>query len=336
MRAVEREGGGVMAASTHRVEVVPVVLEKHPNADSLSIVRVFGFTVCVRTSDWIGRDIGAYIQPDSVVDSTRPEFAFLARHERIKVKKLRGVVSMGLLMPAPDGAEIGDDVAEQLGVTHYEPQIKGEPGTPGGQSLEATTPPSVYAPKYDVESARRYARDVMIPCEPIIATEKVHGANARWCFDGEKFHAGSRNEWKLDAEGNMYWSALRGCESLLAWLTANPGAVVYGEVFGKVQDLNYGRPGRVDLVVFDIMRGCEWMSAQAARAAAPDLPWVPTVYEGAFDWEVIEGLAEGPSLIPGADHVREGIVFKPLTERTDPTIGRVCLKVVGNGYLERA
>lgn len=325
-----------MSASTHRVEVVPVMLEKHPNADSLSIVRVWGFSVCVRTVDWIGRDIGAYIQPDSVVDSTRPDFAFLARHERIKVKKLRGVVSMGLLMPAPEGSKIGDDVADLLGVTHYEPPIKGDGGTPGGPSKEATTPPSVYAPKYDVEAGRRYARDVMIPGESIIVTEKVHGANARWCFDGEKFHAGSRNEWKLDTEGNMYWVALRQSAALMEWLQQHPGDVVYGEVFGKVQDLNYGRPGRVDLVVFDIMRGCDWVPAVEAREEAPALPWVPTVCFTTFDWETLEGLAEGPSLIPGADHVREGIVFKPLVERVDHSVGRVCLKVVGNGYLERA
>ena len=27
---------------------------------------------------------------------------------------------------------------------------------------------------------------------------------------------------------------------------------------------------------------------------------------------------------------------KPIQERTDPIVGRVCLKVVGNSYLERA
>ena len=39
-----------MAESTHRVEIVPVNLEPHPNADTLSIVRVFdGYTCVVRT-----------------------------------------------------------------------------------------------------------------------------------------------------------------------------------------------------------------------------------------------------------------------------------------------
>src|SRR5438128_12699518 len=112
-----------MEKSTHRVEVVPVKLRRHENADSLSIVDIFGYTVCVRTADWKDGDFGAYIPPDSVVPDT-PEFAFLAGKTRIKAKRLRGVVSFGLLMPAPPGGKIGDDVAELMGVTHYEPLIQ--------------------------------------------------------------------------------------------------------------------------------------------------------------------------------------------------------------------
>ena len=29
----------------HRVQIVPVVLEKHPNADRLSVVKAYNFTV---------------------------------------------------------------------------------------------------------------------------------------------------------------------------------------------------------------------------------------------------------------------------------------------------
>ena len=58
--------------STFRCDVVPVTLEPHPNADSLSLVRVGGYTVCVRTADWEGVDRGVYIPPDSVVPATGP------------------------------------------------------------------------------------------------------------------------------------------------------------------------------------------------------------------------------------------------------------------------
>ena len=87
--------------SDHRCEVVPVVLEKHPNADSLSVVKVFdGYTVCVRTADWEGVDKGVYIPPDSVVPDTE-QFKFLEGHLRIKAKKLRGINSYGMLVPVP-------------------------------------------------------------------------------------------------------------------------------------------------------------------------------------------------------------------------------------------
>ena len=83
-----------MEKSTHVVEVVPVTLEPHPNADSLSIVHVWDYTVCVRTEDWRGRPMGAYIPPDSLVDTSREEFAFLREEgktlHRVRAKRFRG------------------------------------------------------------------------------------------------------------------------------------------------------------------------------------------------------------------------------------------------------
>ncbi len=32
-------------------------------------------------------------------------------------------------------------------------------------------------------------------------------------------------------------------------------------------------------------------------------------------------------------HIREGVVVKSVTERTDPKVGRVCLKYIGDPYL---
>src|ERR1035437_7205677 len=106
--------------SDHKCEVVPVVLEKHPNADSLSIVNVFdSYEVCVRTDDWVGIDKGVYLPPDTVVPDTE-QFKFLEGHLRIKARRFRGVDSYGLLVPVPsdltdklhvvpDFFKIGDD-----------------------------------------------------------------------------------------------------------------------------------------------------------------------------------------------------------------------------------
>src|ERR1700752_4117993 len=65
-----------MGVETHKVEIVPIKLEPHPNADRLSVVRVYNFTVVVNTADWQGVEKAAYVQPDSVMPD-KPEYRFL-------------------------------------------------------------------------------------------------------------------------------------------------------------------------------------------------------------------------------------------------------------------
>jgi RNA ligase (TIGR02306 family) len=175
----------------------------------------------------------------------------------------------------------------------------------------------------------------------VFVSEKVHGANGRFTYleDGG-FFCGSRTEWKQESADNLWWRALRETQGLRDFLTAHPGVTVYGEVYGQVQDLRYGtKRGEVRFAAFDILAGSEWKDPIAARDLSTPfgLPWVPTIAAAIpFELDRILELAEGPSLVPGADHVREGCVVKPLHERTDPIVGRVCLKVIGNGYMERA
>lgn len=322
-----------MAVGTHKVEIVPVQLESHPNADTLSIVRVFDFTVCVRTVDWQGVNIGAYIQPDSVMPDTE-QFSFLKKTPedtkslRIRVKKLRGVISMGMLISAPEGSAIGDDVAEQIGVVHYEPAMK----LVDGETESA--PSHFYAPKYDVESVYRYSR-LFEAGEHVYVTEKIHGANARFCFDGERMWAGSRGEWKKPGF-SAWWQSVAQNPFIEEWCRANPMKVLYGEVFGWVQSLKYGaKPGQTFFRAFDVMSGTAWLNAEEFIAAIPQEHRVPLLGIVPFDFDVLKNMAEGESLIPGVDHMREGIVIRPIVERQCDAIGRVQLKMVSNSYLEK-
>ena len=324
--------------STHKVEVVRVKLRPHPNADTLSIVDVFdGFPCIVRTSDWKDGDLAAYIPPDSVVDVTRPEFAWLGggtktRHH-VKTVKLRGALSYGLLMPAPPGAELGDDVSEIYGVVHYEPEM--HLGTKEGEAILA---PVLLrsVPKYDIDALRRH-RHVFEPGEPVVVTEKIHGANSRYsCHAGEMW-CGSRGEWKKKDVLNLYWRALT--PEMEAFCQSSPGTILYGEVYGQVQDLHYGLKNRVAFRAFDVLDTSlgEYLPEHCMRdmLTAIGVPVVPLLEEMPFDFDAVCELAEGPSTVPGADHVREGCVVRPVKERWHQTIGRVILKVVGSGYLDR-
>jgi len=323
--------------STHRVEVVPVKLRRHDNADSLSVVDVFGYTVIVRTADWKDGQLGAYLPPDSVVDVSRPEFAFLSggmkTHSRIRAKKLRGVQSFGLLIPAPEGATIGDDLVEHFGVTHYEPELSS--ACSGGEAEAAPAHLSRLS-KFDVDALRRYQHLFELG-EAVLVTEKINGANARYCYLDGRMWCGSRTEWKRQDDKNMWWRALVATPTLRAWCESNPGYIVYGEVYGDVKGFRYGlTKGQVGFAAFDVwLPEGRWANAEAGRNMLTLVPRVPLLYHGPFDLETVYALAEGPSTKPHAEHVREGCVVKPCVERWDEHVGRVCLKAVGAGYLEK-
>ncbi|MFN7976285.1 MAG: RNA ligase (ATP) [Acidobacteriota bacterium] len=316
--------------STHRVDVVRIKdIERHPNADALDLVKVFGYTCCIRRGELAEGDLAVYVEPDYVVDSTRPEFAFLAGHERIKVRKLRGIYSQGLLIKAPPGMSEGQDVMEHYGIRRYEPPM---PLSTGGESER---PPAGFFPSYDVESWRRFG-DTLVEGEEVVVTEKIHGASARFAFRDDRMRAGSRTEWKVEDPRNLWWQALERNPWIEPFCRAHPDMAVYGEAFGRVQDLRYGA-GKNDIFfrAFDVLSLDRWLDFDELAAILPDDRRVPVVFRGPYA-RALESLAEGPTMISGADHVREGIVIRPVKERTDPELGRVQLKIVSNAYLERA
>jgi RNA ligase (TIGR02306 family) len=350
--------------STYTCEVVPVVLEPHPDAEFLSIVRVWGYTVVVKTADWEGVDRGVYIPPDSICPNS-DRFSWLYQDHmqssklpgRIRVRKFRGVYSQGLLMPAPShingrNIEIGDDLAEEWGITHYEPPIEIKTD---GNNVEIKTdgnnvpgPPGMVIPVYDVENYNRYPEAIPEGTEVYI-TEKIHGCNARFVYDpdsgielpdggglsGEIF-VGSRRYWKQESKTDLWWRALWANPWVYEWCRANPRKVLYAEVFGQVQDLRYGTgQNELKVLAFDVLEQGQFVPYSRLYELLPPVCRVPVLYVGPFNIEMARKYAEGNSSIPGAPHCREGVVICTVDEQTDVKIGRCQLKIVGNRYLER-
>ena len=75
-----------------------------------------------------------------------------------------------------------------------------------------------------------------------------------------------------------------------------------------------------------------WCGLRPERALS-GVTCVPSL--GVMPHEEAVALADGPSLVPGAQNVREGVVVRPLVYRTHAEIGRVILKIVSGEYLAR-
>jgi hypothetical protein len=94
-------------------------------------------------------------------------------------------------------------------------------------------------------------------------------------------------------------------------------------------------PPRIPTPTYDLFHEGQWLGHSAARLITPTVPWVPVIAGPIpFDFDRLCEFAEGQTTLPGADHVREGVVIVPEVERYDERIGRVKLKLVGAGYLQ--
>lgn len=310
-------------------EVVPLKVEPHPNADRLGIVRVFdAFTVVVNLEDWAGHEKAVFIPPDSVLPDL-PVYAWLRGSLRIKARVFRGIMSQGLLVPAPEGTNIGDNVAEILQISHYEPPIDGIMG-----NNEADPP--FAGPTYDIESWFKY-RNILAPGLEVFISEKIHGTNSRFTFQNGRMWCGSKNSYREQDYRCYYWNALKSNPWIEAYCRLNPNVVIYGEVFGWIQSLRYGAtPSTPPMFrMFDHFENGKFAEWNDQLIDSGSTRIVPVLYHGPYSHDIVEKFIDGNSTIPGAHHIREGVVIRPKKELWNDRIGRVILKAVSPAYLSK-
>lgn len=266
-------------------------IEKHPEADTLSIVQVNGYPVVFKTGSFNEGDLAVYIPVDAVVPVSRPEFAFLAKGKdthRIKAVRLRKVFSMGLLVPVPWDSipvVVGQDMAETLGVTKYvtpeERALAGQDARLAHAANARAAKKTVKLPVYGLDPLRKY-ENVLQPGEQVVVTEKIHGTNARFCFTKGRLWVGSHKVMRgasrsrvqeffdrlilkakdmlgishrahtLQAAGDVWWQTAEQY-GLKEKLAKKPDYVLYGEIYGEaVQDLKYDSPVGRKFRAFDV------------------------------------------------------------------------------------
>lgn len=309
-------------------------IKPHPNADKLELAVVGGWQTVVQKGTYQPGQSVTYVPPDCLVPpevSDRWGVTKYLSNGRVRAVRLRGEPSYGFVVP-PEG-EPGKNVAESLGIKKWQPPIKFSVG-------DCEPAHSLFCEYTDVENLRHYT-DVFTPGEPVIYSEKIHGTNSRIAIiktpDGDIRIAGSRTMQRKQAENSVYWFpwADPAVEAAMVRLAASAKLMVimYGEVYGKVQSLRYGKPNGLAYAAFDVMVDGAFLSHDEFVAATDGVARVPVVERGLFSVEAAARLSGGRSLIDGAEHIREGVVVRPERERRDPKIGRVILKYVSDAYL---
>lgn len=324
-------------------EIVNIILQKHSNADTLSIVHVGGYQ-CVVKTDEFDVDKGLYLPPDTMIPKCG-EFAFLftqpsdnryminengecirdkqnGDYFRVTTRKFRGEMSYGLLMPCTD---------INIKFKRYEPFIDAQMNTEC-----AVGPTWLCAPTYKLQALKAYP-DLIQEGELVEVTEKLHGCNLRTVYSRDELFVGSHYRWKKEDDNNIFWRAVKSTPNIIEFCRNNPDIVVYSEAFGAVQKFKYGtEKGVVKARVFDLWNAGSFVNPVKAKQMTEgfDIDWTPVVFRCEFNYDKVLEMAKGKSLIPGADHIREGVVIEPLVPRNDPSIGRIKLKLVSDAYYE--
>ena len=267
---------------------VPVVrvdrIEEHPGADALEIAVVRGYRCVVKIGAHQAGDLVAYIPEDAIVpepliremrlwDEAKDKGMLAGKKgDRVKAIRLRGIVSQGLLYPV-EGREEGQNLAETLDIVKYEPPIpvhmQGEVCNLRGRTVH-----------YDIESIQKFP-DLLRDGEEVVFTEKLHGTWTCFGFWPGLDHpelleggtivtskgmsdSGLAFKWNDANASNLYVMSFKSAmledgrwDRVRAAACERKGEPLFilGETFGKkVQDLDYGQPGRA-FRVFDVYVG---------------------------------------------------------------------------------
>ena len=349
------------------VELSEVV--KHPDADLLDIahIRGYDYQCVVGKGQHQAGDVAVYIPTGALVpepllrelglwdDAAGKGRLSGSAGNRLTAVRLRGAVSQGLLAAPPPGAQVGDEVADRMGIVKYEPPL---PAAMQGQAVSAPN----LTPDYDLSDIKKWPY-ILQEGEYVYYTEKLHGTLS--CFGYVPGHRDDRlvngsaliasksmlgRASFMEAEENrrnLYvqtfksqWLDRGKWAELTAWADReNQPVCVFGEIFGRgVQHLSYGYEQTKGYRVFDLYLG---PPDQGRFLTYPELvEWlrpldilpVPLLYEGPHSQETLLQYREGRDILSDS-HVREGLVISPAAERRDRELGRVKLKAVSDGYL---
>ncbi|MCK4359146.1 MAG: hypothetical protein KAW92_10485 [Candidatus Cloacimonetes bacterium] len=324
--------------SQFKVEVVPVKLEKHPDADLLSIATVKGWQCVVKTSDFDGVELGAYIPLDSILPPM-PEWEYMqSKKYRVRTIRLRGILSQGILIPAKEGWVEGQDVTEELGIKKWiPPEERQEKVIHGGVKVPE---PAKFCYHTDIERIQNFP-NAFKEGDEVIITEKIHGTNCRFGWTDGQYMVGSHT-CRKECHGVSIYARI-GEEldmehkfSFNLFTKENNDLVLYGEIYGfKVQKkFNYGLETQ-KFILFDVQLNgvfLEWEEVEGyAKIFNLDLP--PVLYKGPFSNKVVEELVNGLTVLGQGAHLKEGIVIRSIHEEWDERLGRKWIKKVSDEYL---
>ena len=314
------------------------------NADAIDVASIGGWNVVVKKGQhnvgefvtyfeidsWIPEHLAPFLGTSGVPAKVYEEVAGF----RLKTKKLRGVVSQGLILPVKDCKELDgielvedQDVTELLNIKKYEQAVAANlAGFARGNF------PS-FIPKTDAERIQNLKRNLEEWNERHLTfevTEKLDGTSCtmyhydRLAEDGKDvIGVCSRNIDLKDTEGNVYWETAKATGIIEVLKSEARNIAIQGEIIGAgIQGDKYNFKTSRHFFVFNIFNiDTQTYFTPAERlefCKKHNLTMVPIIFDVFHIGNTVQGLldlATNGSVVNVTSTLafqclREGLVFK--------------------------
>lgn len=328
-----------LASVQEIAELEPII-----GAYNIENARILGWSLCVRKNEFHVGSKCVYFEPDSLIPRY-PWSSFLFKDDkesfaRLRVRKMKGVVSYGLAIPYETvfGAEkkysVGDDVTEILGVKKYEfvppEHLKGKVSGVFPSFIKKTDEIRLQA----VPSVLDRHRDRIF-----YYTEKMDGSSQTCFINNGEFGVCSRNNKYFIDDDNAFCKTARnyGIESKLRLAGFN--VAIQSEILSPGIQKNKYKFNELQMFTFNV-----WDIDNQKYLDYPDfinfckeldIQTVPIIDDNfslqQLTCDDLIELAKGESRL--AKIQREGIVFRPIKECVDYELGRLSFKCINPNYL---
>jgi len=355
--------------SQWKVSKEKIELFTHPDANALVIGKVGSYQVVVQKGLYNDGDEVIFAPEKSVLSGLiKIEFEkYLVgpNKDRVKAVRLRGEISSGVIIPPflvedMDQYELGEDISEKLGITHYEPPI------PTQLAGKVKSFQMDHIGSHDCEHVGVYANE-LVQGERVVLTEKVHGSQFILGHDIEKDETIISSKGMLkkglileESDDNTYWIASKN-DNLVEKIknSFTSGVVqVFGEVIPVQKGYDYGQT-KPTVRLFDIRHDGVSIPYDKVSDDFKEL-WVPIIFDGNIDLDKSEvvifsdptigvhktkkvlslpkdivNLCKGMEQVSGKQkHIREGVVLRPYIDRDAKDGTKLRLKIINPKYKE--
>lgn len=340
-------------ASIQKIEEIKDI----EGADLIQAYRVLGWWVLDKKHQYNVGDTVVYCTIDSWIPNAlapflsgdkEPKEYNGVKGERLRSKKMRGVVSQGLLLKLediplmawslyfPDEWKENDDLTESLGIQKWEKPLSAQlSGVAKGNF------PTHISPKTDAERIQNLTnriqgwKDRDLKFE---VTEKLDGTSFTYVRfkpndDHYESHVCSRNLSLEETDENLYWQIARKYDIINKVEALGLNISIQGEIIGQnVQSGQFKIPP--ELRVFNIydIENHGYMDPVRRNEIVEQLGLLhaPIIHNefAIRDFNTVDEIisfAEGKSVINGTE--REGLVFKCTTDNT------ITFKSISNRWL---